>query len=57
MKCPLHIEFFNDDKYLVSGAFETYEVMRVDGRNQRLCNACAKKLKEMQEKNNGLRYY
>jgi len=51
MKCPTHIRFFNDVKYLVSGAFETYEVMRVDGRNQRVCKDCAKKLLELE---NGL---
>lgn len=57
MKCPTHIQFFNDTKYLVSGAFETYEVMHVDGRNQRVCKDCAKKLGELREKQHGIRYH
>jgi hypothetical protein len=56
MKCPTHIHFFNDTKYLVSGAFETYEVMRVDDRNQRVCKDCAKKLHEIRETKHGIRY-
>lgn len=56
MKCPTHIKYFNDEKYLVSGAFETYEAIRMDGKIVRVCKACYKKI-ELERQNGRLPNY
>lgn len=54
MKCPTHIKFFNDERYMVCGSFD-YDSIYYDGRVQRLCKDCIKKIREAQEKEKGVK--
>lgn len=56
MLCPTHMKYFNDRKYLVSGAYETYELIKIGTENKRVCKACAKKIHEEREKEHGIQY-
>jgi hypothetical protein len=43
LKCPTHLKFFGEDRYMVCGSND-YEYIYYDGRGQRICKDCIKRI-------------